>query len=279
MNLDNHDVRISVGDTLVEAVALSVVKTFKEDIFERIDLVIQKEIGLKLVNIMQTVNEVKTDIKNEIMLYIKAQTGFKAISQMKSEVKSALRKEHSEFIKGIAKDKIASLMFQDIKVAVKKHYSAELVEEFKSEITFQCLNEIKKQLKEITPEITVCAIHKSPTPSINKPAELRLMKDVFEIDVNIAGMPFPSGVYFLYKNNILQYIGQAVYINRRIDTHINDLGKDFDAVYFIPVAISELDWVESYLIHQLNPPLNRAKGQLQYRNVKPEGIYELMEAV
>jgi hypothetical protein len=67
-----------------------------------------------------------------------------------------------------------------------------------------------------------------------------------------------SGVYFLYREGVVVYVGQAVNVRRRIADHIGEGVKDFDAVSFIPFAPDKLLAAEARYIRRLRPVYNKA---------------------
>jgi len=65
-----------------------------------------------------------------------------------------------------------------------------------------------------------------------------------------------TGVYFLYRDGVVVYVGQAVDIRRRIGQHLGEGAKRFDAVSSIPCNPSRLDAVEQYYIKRFTPEYN-----------------------
>lgn len=63
------------------------------------------------------------------------------------------------------------------------------------------------------------------------------------------------GIYFLWRDDRIVYIGQAVCMFSRAAEHCQD--KHFDRSTFIPFVVSDLDFVESYLIWFLRPEMNK----------------------
>lgn len=76
------------------------------------------------------------------------------------------------------------------------------------------------------------------------------------------------GVYFLLRQGVVVYVGQAVDARRRIGEHIGDGGKSFDAVSFIPCPRPRLDAVERHYIEMLLPEYNRCRFA-RLRRVQP----------
>jgi len=83
------------------------------------------------------------------------------------------------------------------------------------------------------------------------PIELRSVGRVFDVANNL----LPTGVYFLYLNGVLQYIGQSIEPATRLSQHQHS-GKVFDRAFVIPVPSFLLNRVEGALIRHFRPPLN-----------------------
>jgi hypothetical protein len=62
------------------------------------------------------------------------------------------------------------------------------------------------------------------------------------------------GIYFLVRGGRVVYVGQSVNIMARLATHVKQ--KDFDAACYLDAAPEELDFIESFYIHALQPELN-----------------------
>ena len=65
-----------------------------------------------------------------------------------------------------------------------------------------------------------------------------------------------SGIYFLYKDKNLVYIGQSVCVMQRVGTHLNEGFKDFNNVYFMLVPKKYLTEIEGSLIRYFRPKYN-----------------------
>jgi|694.fasta_scaffold79329_2 hypothetical protein len=87
------------------------------------------------------------------------------------------------------------------------------------------------------------------------PEELSRIKELYHLPME--NISTPPGIYFLCKNNKIQYIGQAGNVANRVITHITEGLKDFDSVYFISCSINRLTELESSLIRYFQPELNR----------------------
>lgn len=77
--------------------------------------------------------------------------------------------------------------------------------------------------------------------------------------LNINQFETRSGVYFLYNNDELVYIGQAYNLSRRILDHMNDGTKVFNKVRYNLVPVESLNDVETVLISSLKPKYNMAR--------------------
>jgi hypothetical protein len=67
--------------------------------------------------------------------------------------------------------------------------------------------------------------------------------------------PAVSGVYFLCHNDEVVYIGQSVNVFSRVGSHAGQ--KTFSYAFFVPVAKSDLTFVELSLIQALKPKYNK----------------------
>lgn len=92
----------------------------------------------------------------------------------------------------------------------------------------------------------------------------KFSKSTFPIDlkdrlINITNQKPLSGIYFLFKEQELLYIGQSINVHNRIRTHKNDPYRPikFDEVLLYPCDEKNLIDHETILIRTFNPPLNR----------------------
>ena len=78
-------------------------------------------------------------------------------------------------------------------------------------------------------------------------------------DLRLSSPPRDSrtgpGVYLLWRDGQIVYVGQAQSVLQRAADHCAD--KDFDASSFVRLKPADLDFVESYLIWFLQPRLNK----------------------
>lgn len=91
-----------------------------------------------------------------------------------------------------------------------------------------------------------------------------------EIQVQSVGIdykPTPSGVYFLLRNGVVVYVGQAKNVKSRINTHKADPDKDFDAYAWVRCELEHLDTLEALYIMTLRPEQNK----------RQPGLYALLE--
>lgn len=64
-----------------------------------------------------------------------------------------------------------------------------------------------------------------------------------------------SGVYMLFRDGELIYIGRSSELPRRITNH-RRAGREFDEVRAIPCDYATAEWLEAELIRTLQPPEN-----------------------
>ena len=85
--------------------------------------------------------------------------------------------------------------------------------------------------------------------------------------INLSQLETRSGVYFLYQNEKLVYIGKANNITRRILEHIEEGVKVFNSVRYSIVPIDSLSTVETSLIKNLKPYYNISVAKsINYEN-------------
>lgn len=77
--------------------------------------------------------------------------------------------------------------------------------------------------------------------------------DIKEFVVDLNNFYTGPGVYFLYKDGVLVYIGKTKNVARRILNHLEAAEKEFDSVRYSKVPEDSLDIVESTLIKNLKP--------------------------
>lgn len=65
------------------------------------------------------------------------------------------------------------------------------------------------------------------------------------------------GVYFLFLQKQVVYVGQSINIFRRLGQHAEKGAIQFDAVSWIECGREELGRLERAYIHLFNPPLNK----------------------
>jgi hypothetical protein len=107
-------------------------------------------------------------------------------------------------------------------------------------------------------ELTVLRFGDNYLPSSNT---LDIPDELVGIDNKVYNLPMswvdtPSGIYFLYLDSELVYIGQTQSIAGRVCQHIAINKKLFNKVYYIRVDSSSLDRVEVELINRFRPKYN-----------------------
>lgn len=64
------------------------------------------------------------------------------------------------------------------------------------------------------------------------------------------------GVYFLFKDGIIVYIGKSVNLISRVCEHFRSVIKDFDEYTYIQCSHEELDYFERIFINKHKPKYN-----------------------
>lgn len=75
----------------------------------------------------------------------------------------------------------------------------------------------------------------------------------------LAQLPTPdvSGIYFLWLNDRVVYVGQSRRIKARIFQHLEDASKTFDQFSFLRCSVLRLGEWERFYIESLTPRHNR----------------------
>lgn len=68
---------------------------------------------------------------------------------------------------------------------------------------------------------------------------------------------YRDGVYFLYEDDELLYVGKATSFAHRFDGHFREGRIPFNRVAVIPTPAAVAELLEGYWIIQLDPPMNR----------------------
>lgn len=69
-----------------------------------------------------------------------------------------------------------------------------------------------------------------------------------------------SGVYLLFDNDAVVYVGQSCSVLRRIGEHLSDRTKVFDSVALVPCSTDSRLWLERLYIERLRPRYNGVGG-------------------
>jgi len=88
--------------------------------------------------------------------------------------------------------------------------------------------------------------------NIPKPLkEIEGLQDITDV------LDLRSGIYFLFLNDDVVYVGQSIKVSSRIHEHV--YVKDFNRVLFMKWPKSDLDRIEGALIRDIKPKLNYTK--------------------
>ena len=84
------------------------------------------------------------------------------------------------------------------------------------------------------------------------------------------------GVYFLFKDNDLVYVGQSTHVPTRIASHVREGRLEFDKVSFIRVPPERLLEIEAYYIDLLWPEENQTGERAEIRRCIEEAELNLV---
>jgi len=85
------------------------------------------------------------------------------------------------------------------------------------------------------------------------PPELKGFTNVYEPEMKYCG------IYFLYDDKEIVYIGQSINVESRIQSHLQDGKKHFNKAYFIPFRRTKLDGAEEAFVRMFRPKYNRTE--------------------
>ncbi len=79
-------------------------------------------------------------------------------------------------------------------------------------------------------------------------------------------LPYVSGIYFLWNNDCIEYVGQAKYLCNRLKLKSHHVLKESHMISFVVVNRKELTWAECYYIGICKPKLNFGRMASYYEN-------------
>lgn len=97
-----------------------------------------------------------------------------------------------------------------------------------------------------------------------------VIQDLVPIPLSLVDIGFSqSGVYFLFRGDVVVYVGQSSNVLTRIGEHISDRFKLFDGVAFIKCDCLNRLWLEKLYIDHFKPEYNGAPSQPLFVEQKP----------
>lgn len=106
-----------------------------------------------------------------------------------------------------------------------------------------------------------------PTPAVPSVQTVLDEKDQIVLSLSrgasrIDRMTSVCGIYFLFEDDEIVYIGQSVNVLSRVSTHITDPEKRFNRACYVPIAREELNDIEDAMIAMFKPRHNK-RGLIQ----------------
>lgn len=83
---------------------------------------------------------------------------------------------------------------------------------------------------------------------------------LFKPHVEGVGLPTAPGVYFLWANDVVEYVGQSVKISQRVRLGLHKKLSEAHMISFLFFDEDVLNWAESFYIGILRPRLNFGKS-------------------
>lgn len=109
------------------------------------------------------------------------------------------------------------------------------------------LRKIRKctsELRQLTAQIGYLDVQYPPVPS-----------PMIHVTQHGDGLPEASGVYFVWHNGVIAYVGQSVNLKGRARAG-HEYIQNIDMLSWLELPMAELDWAECYYIGTTRPPLN-----------------------
>lgn len=103
-----------------------------------------------------------------------------------------------------------------------------------------------------------------------------MYEDINPQDLEKIEIPIYRGIYFLYRNDEIVYIGKSKDISRRIHEHLVRKEKEFDSYKFFKVGGTvNLDEIETHFIRKYRPIYN--VNLIGCKRRTSENSYSLLE--
>ncbi len=177
-------------------------------------------------------------------------------------------KQHCKLIEKAVLNKPAIFKAMDDLSKLKKTTRQEIATELKS--ARKQLTKLKKEIsflgnKKISLEGFADQSYVCLYPSLPAPIVLA--------DIDGAGVPNISGVYFVWDNGVIAYVGQSINLAARLHLGQHHQIKDGDWISWVAIDKYELDWAESFFIGSLRPVRNfgRSASYVKYKKSNDQG--------
>lgn len=99
--------------------------------------------------------------------------------------------------------------------------------------------------------------------------------DVYSLKKVSIGTLDISGVYMLWNNEQLVYIGKSKSVFNRIISHIRDINKQITHFSYIELAYEDADLYERMMINKYRPTLNKDSILKKINNDEANILYNL----
>lgn len=78
------------------------------------------------------------------------------------------------------------------------------------------------------------------------------------------GLPQESGIYFLWKDGVVQYVGRSINLNTRVRLNSHHVLTQEHLISFVMMETRDLTWAECWYIGMLRPQRNFGKHAYHY---------------
>jgi hypothetical protein len=78
------------------------------------------------------------------------------------------------------------------------------------------------------------------------------------------GIPEKSGIYFLWRNGVVEYVGLSINLNSRVRLKVHHVLRNHHDISFVLIERRDLTWAENWYIGALRPQLNYGRQAYHY---------------
>ncbi len=198
--------------------------------------------------------EERRDIRAELQAEIdkKREKARMAIHDKRAAARKELADElkHSRKILRETNNKIFTL--QD---DIKKAYANKIAEARSASAA--TIRRVRERVREIKATVEIVSAAHFPPVKVSGPQDYPQIPPPSVSPHKFGnGLPEVPGIYFLWLNGVVDYVGQSIRIARRLQLGKHHVLREHHGISFLPFEERELTWVECYYIGICRPQQN-----------------------